>query len=295
MSQGKHLGLKFRVQHGEGAPEELLVESERALIGSGAHCEVLLPAAIAAREQADVVIDGRTVRVRALVAEPMLTLGTQAVTESEWRKDAPLMISDTRIWVEVVETESAQKQRSPLLPLVLLPVFGAIALLVHLASAQTLRPAGIDEAPPLFDQQPVNCPSRDVRTNVAVGQERLRVALAKRERSPFWPRDGVEAVRLFEVAHACFAAAGHELAVPTQQMARRLREKIKEDYHARSVRLQHAYAVGDILAMDREVPALLSLLEGRSGPYVEWVIALGRFTRDETKALRDRRRLPGAR
>ena len=36
-------GLSFRVQLPEGGPQQLLVDSDRVLIGSGAHCEIRLP------------------------------------------------------------------------------------------------------------------------------------------------------------------------------------------------------------------------------------------------------------
>ena len=41
-------GLEFRIRHPDGRSEELVVDSDRVLIGSGAHCEIRLPAAEAA-------------------------------------------------------------------------------------------------------------------------------------------------------------------------------------------------------------------------------------------------------
>jgi len=43
-------GLQFRIQLPDGGPQQLLVDSDRVLIGSGAHCEIRLPGDQAAAE-----------------------------------------------------------------------------------------------------------------------------------------------------------------------------------------------------------------------------------------------------
>jgi hypothetical protein len=288
-------GLRFRVEQPGQEVEELLVESGRALVGSGAHCEVRLAHSSAAREHADVVLDGHAVRIRALSKEPAITLGSEPLTEADWRPGEALHIGGAVLWVEVVEGAPTRKGAPPLAALALVPFFGLIALLLHLTSGALAQRASLPKPPALFDPSSADCPTKDPTAALSFGQERLRVALAKRERSPFWPKDGVQAVTLFRVAHACLRQAGHEWAEPAAEMADRLRAKLEEDYHARSVRLGHAYNTGNILAMGRELPALLSMLEHRSGPYVDWVVALGRYTEEESKALAQRRRLPGSR
>ena len=47
-SAAPNIGLRFRVQHADGHSEQYVVDAERALVGSAAHCEVRLPPEAAA-------------------------------------------------------------------------------------------------------------------------------------------------------------------------------------------------------------------------------------------------------
>lgn len=287
--------LKFRIGLPDEQIQELAVEAEHALIGSGAHCEVRLPAAIAAREHADVVLTGDTVWVRALTKDPPIRLGSAPLVEAAWTSGLELQVGQASLWVEVAERRPPSNSHVPVLALGLLPFFGVVAGVLHVISGTSTPRAPMMAAPELFDAVSVECPAQDPESALALGQDRWRMALAKRERSPFWPRDGVEAVALFRDAQACLARAGVAEAKTVEQQGDHLRAKLEEDYRAHTVRLEHASDTNDLAGMARELPALLSLLGHRSGPYADWVVALGRFADSETQALRGRKRLPGAR
>ena len=68
-------GLEFRIRYADGRTEKLVVDSDRVLIGSGAHCEIRLPSAEAAVEHVLVTSSGGgiTAQARALSPRPPST------------------------------------------------------------------------------------------------------------------------------------------------------------------------------------------------------------------------------
>jgi hypothetical protein len=283
--------LKFRVEHPEQEADELIVEAGRALIGTGAHCEVRVGAGTAAREHADVVLDGEHVWVRALAAEPLMTLDGRACVQSEWVPGQSLRIGQTTISVEVVSQPRQPKKTSPLLALGLVPVFAAAWLVLQLLEAPRETMAAIQQPPRLFDASEVQCPTSDVVAAAAYAEEQLRIALAERERSPFFPAEGVQAVTKFRRAAACFRQAQDNKADQACSMADRLGERLEEDYRSRAVLLEHAYRMRDVSGMQRELSALRALTSHRSGAYVDWLAELDRFAREELAAQRRRQPL----
>ena len=76
--------LRFQTRLPTGQVEQLSIESERVLIGSGAHCEIRLPLAEARVEHVLVELGPAGVFARALNFEPPPTINnvpfTQAIT-----------------------------------------------------------------------------------------------------------------------------------------------------------------------------------------------------------------------
>jgi hypothetical protein len=155
-------------------------------------------------------------------------------------------------------------------------LFGGVGLLAVGPRAHEAD-APAPSAPSLWGDRAPGCPEREPDRARALAIEKRHLAIAKRERRPFRPREGVVAVTLFEETGACFgvardAASGAEAT----KVASALRRTIEEEYHAHQVRLEHARAIGDMGATSREVRALLELTDGRGGPFVEWLGAIGR-------------------
>ena len=121
------------------------------------------------------------------------------------------------------------------------------------------------------------CPDVSPEQRPVLATEKLRIALAKRERSPFAPQDGIEAIALFEVSAACFRVAGQaQQATEADEAANLLRGKLDEDYRLRRVRLEHAYRTHQTNAVKRELVVLIPMTSHRRGPYTEWLAALDR-------------------
>ena len=159
----------------------------------------------------------------------------------------------------------------------ILPVLGAVAAVVLANPARGAEPP-IPEAPVLLAPKGATpCPSVSPEQKPTLAAERHRIGLAKRERSPFSPQDGLDAVTDFEVAMACWRESGQGgPAGEAEHDADALRAKLSEDYRIRRVKLEHAYRIRDASAIKRELVVLIPMTSRRRGPYSEWLASLER-------------------
>ncbi|MCA9609322.1 MAG: hypothetical protein KC619_27160 [Myxococcales bacterium] len=139
---------------------------------------------------------------------------------------------------------------------------------------------GIDTtpaAPPpsLFDEN-VACPQGgSARHRADVDAE---AAIAMSERYPFASQDGVQAVRRFQRARACYraAGAGQEAEIMEREGAR-MQARIEEDYRTHQLRLRRALEQERLPDALLESRALVELLRHKEGdPYLNWLRLLGR-------------------
>jgi hypothetical protein len=275
------IGFRFRLTHPDGKQETLVVDAERALIGSAAHCEVRLPGEVAAHEHVEVVANDGAIHFATRpygLRMHLPLLDGVALVEGRWEKSSTLAVGNVQMTVEIADLSTTRAK-----PPVIGPVIGAVSILamVAIGALARPRPAGDPPVPPA----PTLLPPKEAATcqNVAPDQrqplaaEKLRVALAKRERSPFVPADGFEAVVLFESAAACFRSASlPNEAREADQMADALRLKLDEDYRIRRVRLEHAYRIHATPVVKRETAVLIPMTAHARGPYTEWLLALDR-------------------
>lgn len=275
------VGLKFRLVGEDGRVETLLVDADRALVGSAAHCEVRLPGSTA-YEHLEVFVHAGAAcfATRPLgVAAGVPWLDGEPCAEgvlSHWSK---LSVGATALSVEIV-TLGPPKAKPPLWAFGALAVI-AVGTLTTLAAARgsVAELPAIPEAPALLS--PVDGAScgrdGDVEELAALGAERLRVGLSKRERTPFAPREGVEAVAHLDAAAACFERAGkREDAATAKASAASMRAKVEQEYRIRRLRLEHAYRIHDPAAVKRELAVLVPMTAGLRGPYTDWLAALDR-------------------
>jgi len=272
-------GLRFRVVYAGGRAEEILVDTDRALVGSASHCELRLPPEVAAHEHIEVFAHEGAVHFRtrpyALLALPVLD--GFATVEGHWHSGSALRIGDVQMYVQLVGL-GMTKAKPPIWALfVAIPAIAITAVGVALARPVQRGLPPIPEAPALLSAKDARCPEVAPEQRPVLATEKLRIALAKRERSPFAPQDGIEAVALFEVAAVCFRVA----ALPTQaadadDAANVLRAKLDDDYRVRRVRLEHAYRTHQTNAVKRELAVLIPMTLHRRGAYTEWLAALER-------------------
>ena len=95
--------LKFQTRLPTGQVEQLSIESERVLIGSGAHCEIRLPQAEARVEHVLIELGPAGVFARALSFEPPPMINNVPFTQAPLPPGAVLGVTGTQIYIEVVE------------------------------------------------------------------------------------------------------------------------------------------------------------------------------------------------
>jgi len=277
--------LKIQTRHATGQVEQLAIESERVKIGSGAHCEIRLPITEARVEHVLVELGPAGLFARALSFEPQPTINNVPFTQAPLPPGAVLGVSNTQIYIEVVETAGAavgqqkQKKSSPLMIVALALIVPAAALLLldeeegSLGGSEASHP----QPPELWGPPTTACPHAERAQALAYARERIAAADAKRERRPFYVQDGVSAVPIYEIAAACFRHGGDAASASlAEEAANYLRREITDDFRMRRVRLDHALATQDYVSAQKEVRVLLQFVEGKSGDYVTWLANLER-------------------
>ena len=278
-------GLEFRIRYPDGRNEQLVVDSDRVLIGSGAHCEIRLPAAESAIEHVLVTFLGGGVFATARALSPPPTINGSPFTQAPLLAESTLGVGQVQMMIGVVEVvENAnviKKKQERTSPMTYVLAAIAVPLSLYIIfddppndSANKDKPK---EVPALWSTATATCPQRAADQALGLAREKRVLAEGKRERSPFKVQDGVAAVPLFRTASACYRAA--EDAGASREMdaaAERLRKSLEEDYRAHQMRLEHAIEVRDLRTAQREVKVLLAMLQGQTGPYVVWLSNLDR-------------------
>ena len=272
-------GLRFTVRTPDGRTEVLTVDSDKVLVGSGAHCEIRLPAEHAAVEHIEVTMAHGSASAQARAVDRLPTMNGVEFMQSPILPDAVMMVGACQLEVQVVEIEDnpevikkKQEKTSPLtyvLALVALPL-AAYVLLVD--DEQRMENKIPTDVPELWQKPITACPVDAADQAAALAAEKFVVAEGKAERRPFRVQDGVLAVPLYEISAACFKAGGDEArSAEVTISADTLRKKVAEDYRAHRVRLEHALAVRDLTTAHKEVKVLRAFTEGAGGNYVVWL------------------------
>jgi len=277
-------GLEFRLRYPDGRTEQLVVDSDRVLIGSGAHCEIRLPASDAQVEHVLVSFLGGGVYAQARALNPPPVINGSPFTQAPLLPDSILGVGGVEITISVVQVEGTanviKKKQESTSPLTYVLAIVAIPLALYVLFDDPQVTDGGDkpeEIPALFPAAAAACPQTAADLALSFANEKRVLALGKRERSPFHVQDGVAAVPLFQTAAACFRKSENVAAAKDMEdAATKLKTALEEDYRAHQMRLEHALTVRDLNTAQREVKALLAMLEGQNAPYVVWLSNLDR-------------------
>ncbi|MDB4943901.1 MAG: hypothetical protein JWP97_3435 [Labilithrix sp.] len=275
--------LKFQIRQHTGQVDQLAIESERVLIGAGAHCEIRLPVDQARVEHVLIEAGPAGVFARALNFDPPPTINNIPFQQAPLPPGSVLGVGGTQITVELAEVggagqgPGAKKKPSPIMYLavaIIVPL-GLYTILVDDPNDSGPKPAP-KQAPELWQAPVGQCPYAGPQA-LAFAREKMAVADAKRERRPFHVQDGVQAVPTYEAAAVCFRAGGDAGSGGlAEESAKFLRRDITDDFRTRRVRLDHALAIEDYVSAQKEVRVLLQFVEGKSGDYVTWLSNLDR-------------------
>lgn len=275
--------IQFDIRHPDGRRESIVVEGERAMIGSASHCDVRLPMDQAAYEHVLIESFSGTLRAQTKADHPPATINNMPLTASALSTDSVLGIGRIRLFVTFVpdlaeggNLRTKEKGKgNPMVQLGLVALFGLCAYLLLVDPETPIAPPPA-EAPELFAATVPSCPQSDPSAARAFALEQCELGDTKRERLPFAVKEGVEAVSLFELGAACFKKAGAEGdARYADDIATGLKRELVDDFRARRIRLSHVLAVHDYELARKDVQVLSALTDGRKGPYVEWLRQVG--------------------
>lgn len=189
-----------------------------------------------------------------------------------WGTEVEVAGIKVRVTDKLPKEVKGDKQTSPIV------LLGGIAIvLILLWSLGGESGPGLETRPPA---EPVAL-FASAETCPASGSTVLRqadllaeIALAKSERYPFDPSDGVESVRRYRQAQACYAAASQTSAAAEMQAeADFMQRRVEEDYAAHRLRLERALAHQRHEDALFETQAILAILrrEDPNHPYIQWL------------------------
>jgi hypothetical protein len=264
------------------------VHYDRALIGSGAHCDVRLAPDEAAIEHLVVQLVGDDeVFAESKAVEPMCLLNGAPFLEGRLLPTSMLELGGVALRVLRTEKEeqagarkkgSGNSTTSPAVQALGLFVV-AVGLWWVLADPEPMDNgmAASMEPPPPAASQVEPCAEHDARSATAMATQLQLEAESRRERSPFSASAAPEAVVLFERAAGCFqAAALADLARDARSAAELLRNDIREQIHIRHVRLARYLTLHEYAEARHQATLLADLVGDKTGPYARWLSSVRR-------------------
>jgi hypothetical protein len=277
-------GLRFWIERAGVPAEELEVDAPRALVGSGAHCEVRLGVHEAASEQLLVRCTRRGLEAQCCGAPAATLIDGAPFVRGAVPDGTRFTLGDCRVRVERIArvgtragSRAPGTARLPVLVLGAASLAALVALLLEPGAGGSMAPP--PRTPALWEPSAAQrCARSDSDQARELGQMHWQAALMKQERSPYHLEDGMTAVGLFQRAQACFAQARDDAsAARAEREFERLLRELEADYHRRRVLLERAIEQSDWRTAAREARALQRLLGERHPDYTGWLSNVERF------------------
>jgi len=273
--------IQFRVRHPDGRVDTLVTEAPRVLIGAGSHCEIRLPIGAARVEHVAIQSTPAGWRASARSLDPVPRLDGVEFTEAPVLGDCVIMIDQTRIDVApstgpggtdrtVTQVKAKRSVRVYLYLALGLACWVGLYAARPRAKTSTQEPEDVPALWPVGAAE--TCPQTGPEPALAAAGARLDLAVAKEERSPFHPEDGLAAVTLYQSAEACFRVAGHDAdAEQVVAEGKRLRRDMTDRFREHRLRLQRALAVEEWDVAEHESGVLLAFVQSATGDYATWL------------------------
>jgi hypothetical protein len=173
------------------------------------------------------------------------------------------------------KADGKQKQLSPVSLIALFIMLPLIGWLLLSDSVEEIDATPAAPPPAIFDER-ISCPIQGGTARHRADQD-AEAAIAKSERYPFAAQDGVQAVRLYRRANACYTALQ---ATQEAELMRRegdvMQRRIEEDYQTHRLRLELSLEQQRMPDALLETRALIELLRHKNDPYLTWLRQLER-------------------
>jgi hypothetical protein len=277
-------GLRVLITRDGNVLSDVQVQGTSVLIGSGGHCDVRLGPDLLALEHVRLRIEEGQVWAETLSRSPAVMMGgapfsSGFVTPHDALAVGPLFIQ-MAAWHEQVKKKSGHKRFIPLV--LLLAVLASFAVSAAVAK-KGAKQAKLPEPPtsPFIDAEGkahFSCPEQASASAGVAAADLWREAMDHRERSPFSPRNGLEAVRLMNTAAACYDVGDNrDAGEEARTQATQLRSQLEKSFHVHRVRLDHSIATKDFSLSKVEVAILKSFMAGQDHPYAVWLDNMERW------------------
>ena len=276
--------LRIELYRG-GATQVLEVQADRALVGSGAHCDLRLAPDEAAVEQ--LTIEARDDEVHAAVRalQPVVRLNGAPFLEGRLSPDSMLELSGVALRVTLTELKEskATPSRGSAQTHPVVQGIGLVAVaagLVFVLQKPELTDSVLAQAvapPPLFAAAAPPCPQSDPESAAALAESELLDADSKAERAPFYPSDGLSAVQLYERVAACLRVAGDgQRAGEASRAADRLKRELRDELHVQHVRLERLLQASKYDESAQVLSIVSAYVQDKNHPYAHWLSAVKR-------------------
>lgn len=277
--------LRFSIEYPDGATRELSVDSDSVTVGSGAHCEIRLQGEEVPVEQLHVEARSGGVFAEARSMTPPALVHGVPLSQGRLLPNTVVHVGSIRLRVEYAEagdrpliTRTKARKTNPVVL-----ALAAIGFPLGLYLVLTLRPrdSALGAPPPTpalwAPADTEACTSDGPAVARAQAESYLEQAVARRERSPFAPRDGVEAATLYVKAAACFssARAGAEAQLARAD-AERMRQLSSRQFHVHQVRLERALATKNYDGAQAEAAIVQAFAGPNAKEYGGWLSDLQR-------------------
>ncbi len=277
--------LRFTIEYPDGAKRDLSVDSDNVTVGSGAHCEIRLLGDDIPVEQLKVEARGGGVFAEARSMTPPALVNGIPFVQGRLLPTTTLHVGAIRLRVEYAEagerpivSRAKEKKTNPLIWVVAGVGFPLGFYLVFTLRPQESTLGAAPPPPPLWAQaEGESCVHQDRAVAEAQAVSYLDQAIARRERSPFSPQDGVESVVLYARAATCFSQAQNPAdAQFARSEAEHMRQASSRQFHVHQVRLERALATKEYDAAQAEARILQAFVGSGGKEYSGWLSDLQR-------------------
>ncbi|MBZ0116633.1 MAG: hypothetical protein K8H88_06555 [Sandaracinaceae bacterium] len=265
----------------DGTLERQRIEGEKVTVGRSPAAGIPIPDArtlepehllIAPRAEGCWVAIAQGAQVQAKVRGQPFEHGMLA-----WGTELELGSVKLRVTDSLPKEKKADGQKTSPLSLVALVIALPVLGWLLLGGPEEDIDATPSAPPPeLFDER-IECPTQGGGTARNRADRDAEAAIAKSERYPFAAQDGVQAVRLYRQAQACYTALG--ATEEAQVMAREatlMQRRMEEDYRTHRLRLELSLSQERFPDALLETRALIEILRHKNHPYVTWLRQLER-------------------
>jgi hypothetical protein len=272
--------------HRRGTVTALDIQDDRAVIGSGSHCDVRLAPDEAAVEQLLVEVLGDDVYLRARAADPPCRLNGVPFFEGRVVPTSLVEFGGVGICVSAVAREDSRAsvrsgRTSSTSPVMQALGVVAVALGLYAVTHPPSGNVGLALAamtpPPPDSLQGEACPEQEPGAALALAEQLAAQAEIKRERAPFYAGDALLGAPLFERAARCYDVARSAVRRDVaHEAALGLQAQTTDQIHLAHVRIERSLAEKNYAGARRNAELALTLLSNPSHPYAQWLKAVMR-------------------